>query len=147
MINWYRRKAIESCSRTQCNPMLFVVAFVVALGVLTYVYREVIIETLKIMAIVAVCGVALLLLGVLVVTGIRYHRRHADFGLATAAITPSHMPEVNGDADKLVSQSPLEATMGNPNPEGMADEADWLADEHVTLAWDPNGVLKGGRTQ
>jgi hypothetical protein len=142
MINWYRRKAIESCSRAQCNPMLFVVAFVVALGVLTYVYREVILETLRIIAMVVLGAGALALVGMAVMTGIRYHRRNTVLHPVHEGIAPSYEEE-----DEPVAQSPYESTLGNPTPDGMEKEADWLADEHVTLAWDPNGVLKGGKAR
>lgn len=134
----------RSFTTTQCNPLLFVAAFVVALGVLTYIYRQVILETLEVIAIVA-CG-ALVLAGVggVVMGGIRYHRRHAAFGPVAAGIVPQHREE---DAEPI-AQSPYESTAGNPSPDEMAKEADWLADEHVTLAWDPSGqILKGGKVR
>lgn len=132
----------RSFTTTQCNPLLFVAAFVVALGVLTYIYRQVIIETLEIIALVALGAGCLAIIGGLVAGGIRYHRRHAAFGPVAAGIVPRH------EDTEPIAQSPYESTVGNPSPDEMAKEADWLADEHVTLAWDPSGqILKGGKVR
>lgn len=135
MLRRYNRWAVKQCTRAQCSPLLLIPLLILALAVLVYVYREAILQTLEVIALVLVTAIAVSTASVIAWFGsrgfIRYRRAHA---VALPGPVPTKAKVRKGDP----------AVVGEPGT--FAETADWLADDNTVLAWSSDGTtLLGGQ--
>jgi hypothetical protein len=122
--NWTRKQA----STAQCSPALAAAGLVVAIGIVIYVYRQVILTTIITAALAAVSVAVLIGALALTISTLRWYRRKAadEHARMAAPITmvPSWPTEdrVTDDADAAA----------------ISKEAEWLA-SGVELAFSPDG--------
>jgi cation transporter-like permease len=115
MIEKYKRWTIRQANTAQCSPALGVLVGIIVLGVMVYVYRRVVLETLLIGSI-GLTVIMILTLGTALGLAIRRHRAEAE-------PEPAMVPVAATDGDVAA----------------ITKEADWLATEGVELAFSPDG--------
>jgi hypothetical protein len=125
---WCRRQGASA----ECNPAVMVLGLLVAAGVVIYIYRQMILETILV-ALLAIAAVSVSVgLAVLTISSVRWYRRKRRE--AVAAIPA---------ADTWTAPNAAEWAMNRPATDAAAisEEADWLA-SGVELAFGPDGKLK-----
>lgn len=124
---WTRRHG----ATLQCNPVLLIPAVLVVIGVIIYVYREIILTTI-LTAVLAAVGVAVMV-GALALTlnTLRWYRRRAKL-MAADPSGATALATATDDADVTA----------------ISAEADLLADKGMELVFDKDGNLhaKTGRS-
>jgi hypothetical protein len=125
---WCRRRA----GTAQCSPALWAAGMFLACCVVAYVYREVILKTVEVMA-VAIAGTVMLAgFTALVVSSVRYYRRQVRFLAEADAIEAEPVP------DTWTSPVVIPDITSMKDEEAITTEADWLA-SGVELAFSPDG--------
>jgi hypothetical protein len=150
----YQKWAVRQCSTAQCSPAFFVGIAVIALSVTIYIYREVILDALKLFGIG--CGIALgcfLAYKIGTALGRTIKARRAVPSLAIdpmAEISPADLAETRSrlmDTQPIVSQAgqvtmPIHTITDAPSPAAsMQGDADKLKDDTLELIWTSDGNL------
>lgn len=125
--------------QANCSPALMVLGFLAIVAVVTYIYRNVIMETLIAAgeAIALVSGIAIV--GALTVNFLKWNRRR------NKAAAKRREYESGGPIDSVTSGHGKSGGLDILKPttvtdeEAITQEADWLAAEGVELAFSPDG--------
>lgn len=136
----------RSASRANCSPVLGVLAFLVAMGITIYIYRDAIVHAIIIAgeATGIVCGSAILIS--ITFNTVMWYRRRAKAAQDAQAV-PASSPSRFMDGLHYHGVSPASAGPGKSPlvpttidaEEAITAEADWLAAEGVELAFSPDG--------
>ncbi len=123
---------MKSIQKVQCSPSLVAVGIMFIGVVWVYVYRKTILEILLWSAFVIACVGAAILVAVIIVIIIRWHRerateRHADIKAKIAHLGPAF------------GQDEATGMLDSKSDGVISAEADWLSDTAVELAWSPDG--------
>jgi hypothetical protein len=146
----YRDFCIRQCSTAACSPGLIVIGMLVAIAIICYMYRQVILQTLE------VVGVGMIVIGALGAgaavarLALRGRRRPRDL---PAAVTLSKAKAEFTAADLRAFPTAEQAIRSAPIPRSdigadpaaiteIADEAAWLEDAGTELAFDEHGNLR-----
>ncbi len=132
---WCRRRA----GTAQCSPALIFLGMFLALGIVIYIYRQVIITTVLV-TLIAVGSVALTAALVAVTLNtIRWHRRRTiahQLALQNAGTTVPAVVDVDGV--RVIDGRVVDEKAART----MEAEAGWLEADEVDLSMGPDGKLK-----
>jgi hypothetical protein len=129
--NVYARWTIRQGSTVQCSPAFGVLAMVVAVVIVGYIYRELIIHVIEFAAITAAVVVVLTVATILIVRAWRRPLTLEPEMLAGQALLQGRA----ADAERISMEADYMATRA------IGGEAEWLAAEQVNLALDEDGKL------
>jgi hypothetical protein len=124
---WCRKRA----GTAQCSPALAAAGILLVLGIVIYVYRQLIITTIIDAVLAAVCVCVLVATVAVVLSTLRWYRRKAADERARMAAPVTMVPHWPAE-DRVVDDDDAAA---------ISKEAEWLA-SGVELAFGPDGTLK-----
>jgi hypothetical protein len=148
----YRGWVLRRARTAQCSPALVVLGMLVALGVVIYIYRELILRTIEIALLAAFTVAAVTAAIAVTLNTIKWYRRRTAMDRQVQVIdtkTPDGIATVAGmalatgdpeSAIRVLDAKPYDAV--SAEADSMAGEADWLSAEEVDLAIGRDGKLK-----
>jgi hypothetical protein len=120
------KKILKSMTAMQCSPIALVLGVILVLGIVCYVYRQIIIDTMAICLVIIVCCGAIAGVSMLIISGLRW--RGSGIQLPSLEERVPY-PEI----EKREEDKPAKVI------DAITAEADLLAEEAVTLSWTPDG--------
>jgi hypothetical protein len=149
----YRGWVLRRARTAQCSPALVVLGMLVALGIVIYIYRELILRTIEIALLAAFTVAAVTAAIAVTLNTIKWYRRRTAMDRQAQARTPEDVGTVAGlalatgdpaSAVRVLDAKPYDSV--SAEADRMAEEADWLEADEVDLAVGPDGKLKVRRS-
>jgi hypothetical protein len=125
MLHRYATWTRKQGSTAQCSPALAAAGIIVAMGIVIYVYRQVILTTIITAALAAVSVAVFIGALALTISTIRWYRRKTADERARMAAPVTMVPKWPAETDDKETAA-------------ISDEAEWLA-SGVELAFTPDG--------